>query len=152
MGGAGDHAPIRAQRILETALYAPDLQVAERFYTSVFGLEIITRFPPRGIALRCGADALLIFDAAHTRIAGGPIPHHGGDGAGHMAFLASPESLPRWREQLARLGVAIETEVEWPEGGRSIYVRDPAGNSIELAPPTIWGGLGLRAREGLRPI
>ena len=31
-------------------------------------------------------------------------------------------------------------EVPWPEGGRSIYFRDPAGNSLELAPPTLWGG------------
>lgn len=147
MRDTGDRAPIRATRIFETALYAPDLQVAERFYTSVFGLEMITRFPPRGIALRCGGGALLIFDPAHTRIPGGPIPHHGSDGAGHMAFLASEESLPHWREQLARHGVAIETEVEWPEGGRSLYMRDPAGNSIELAPPTIWGGLGLRVGE-----
>ena len=36
-------------------------------------------------------------------------------------------------------GVDIETEVEWPGGGRSIYVRDPAGNSVELASSTIWG-------------
>ena len=135
---------VRATRIFETALYAADLAAAERFYADVFGLETITRFLPRGIAMRCGAGALLIFDPALTRIPGGPIPHHGADGAGHMAFLAAEESLPRWREQLARHGVSIEAEVDWPEGGRSIYVRDPAGNSVELAPPTIWKGLGLR--------
>jgi catechol 2,3-dioxygenase-like lactoylglutathione lyase family enzyme len=133
---------MNATRVLETALYAPDLDLAERFYTRVFGLETITRFPPRGIALRCGNSALLIFDPAHTRIPGGPIPHHGSDGAGHMAFLAAEDTLPRWREHFAELGVAIETEVDWPEGGRSIYIRDPAGNSVELAPPTIWRGLG----------
>jgi hypothetical protein len=38
--------------------------------------------------------------------------------------------------------VEIEREVDWDEGGTSLYVRDPAGNSVELAPPTIWGGLG----------
>ena len=139
--------PVRATRIFETALYADDLGAAERFYTDVFGLETITRFLPRGIAMRCGAGALLIFDPALTRVPGGPIPHHGGEGAGHMAFLASDESVPQWRAQLARQGVSIEAEVEWPEGGRSIYVRDPAGNSIELAPPTIWKGLGLRGPD-----
>jgi hypothetical protein len=29
--------------------------------------------------------------------------------------------------------------VRWPRGGRSLYVRDPGGNSIELASPRIWG-------------
>ncbi|MDQ3546548.1 MAG: glyoxalase/bleomycin resistance/extradiol dioxygenase family protein, partial [Verrucomicrobiota bacterium] len=43
-----------------------------------------------------------------------------------------------WRERLQEAGVAIESEVEWPEGGRSLYFRDPAGNSVELAPPTLW--------------
>jgi catechol 2,3-dioxygenase-like lactoylglutathione lyase family enzyme len=143
-----DDAAIHATRILETALYAPDLVEAERFYTTVFGLEVITRFLPRGIALRCGAGALLIFDPAETGVPGGPIPHHGAEGPGQMAFLTSPESLPRWREQLARHRVAIESEVDWPEGGRSIYLRDPAGNSIELAPPTIWRGLGSRRTDG----
>ena len=145
MTDPGDRAPMRADRILETALYAPDLGAAERFYAEVFGLETITRFLPRGIAMRCGNGALLIFDPAHTRVPGGPIPDHGGDGAGHVAFLATDESLPHWRARLARSGVAIESEVEWPEGGRSLYLRDPAGNSIELAPPTIWSGLGMRS-------
>ena len=41
--------------------------------------------------------------------------------------------------RLTEAGVGIETEFEWPQGGRSIYVRDPAGNSIEFAEPRIWG-------------
>jgi predicted enzyme related to lactoylglutathione lyase len=35
--------------------------------------------------------------------------------------------------------VAIEKIVDWPGGGRSLYFRDPAGNSLELATPRIWG-------------
>jgi catechol 2,3-dioxygenase-like lactoylglutathione lyase family enzyme len=35
--------------------------------------------------------------------------------------------------------VAIEQEMDWPRGGRSFYFRDPAGNSLELATPKIWG-------------
>ena len=26
----------------------------------------------------------------------------------------------------------------WPNGARSIYVRDPAGNSLEFAEPALW--------------
>jgi len=29
-------------------------------------------------------------------------------------------------------------DFEWPQGGRSIYFRDPAGNSLEFAEPRIW--------------
>ncbi len=34
---------------------------------------------------------------------------------------------------------SIESEFEWPQGGHSIYIRDPSGNSIEFAEPRIWG-------------
>jgi hypothetical protein len=36
------------------------------------------------------------------------------------------------------LGVAIEQEVDWPRGGKSLYFRDPAGNSVELLTPGVW--------------
>lgn len=34
---------------------------------------------------------------------------------------------------------AIEADFFWPNGARSIYFRDPSGNSIEFAEPSIWG-------------
>ncbi len=46
--------------------------------------------------------------------------------------------FPAWKDRLSALGVAIEAEVAWPGGGRSIYIRDPAGNSVELVTPQIW--------------
>jgi hypothetical protein len=36
----------------------------------------------------------------------------------------------------------IEKEFGWPRGGRSIYFRDPAGNSVELVTPGLWGSPG----------
>ena len=36
-------------------------------------------------------------------------------------------------------GVSIEKEVEWPKGGKSLYFRDPTGNSVELVTPGVWG-------------
>ena len=35
-------------------------------------------------------------------------------------------------------GVAIESETTWPSGLRSLYFRDPAGNSLECASPSLW--------------
>ena len=131
--------PVRG--VLEFGLYGPDLAALERFYTTVFGLEPITRAPGRLVALRCGHATVLLFDPSVTRVPGS-IPEHGSAGAGHIAFIIEDEERAAWREHLTRCGIAIEKEIAWEDGGASIYVRDPAGNSVELAPPTIWGGLG----------
>ena len=34
--------------------------------------------------------------------------------------------------------VEVESDYAWPGGGRSLYLRDPAGNSVELGTPAIW--------------
>lgn len=130
--------------VLETCLYASDLDAAERFYHGVLGLEVDSREAGRHVFFRCGAAMFLMFDPVHTIEPAPPgrrllVPPHGAIGPGHVAFRVSQERLPEWRDRLRSAGVDIETEVEWPGGGRSIYVRDPAGNSVELASSTIWG-------------
>ena len=74
-----------------------------------------------------------------TTVAGTAMPLHGTQGAGHVAFAVKEADLGDWRTRLGQLGVPIEAEIAWPEGGHSIYVRDPAGNSVEFATPRIWG-------------
>ena len=130
---------MQPSRIFETALYAEDLAAAERFYHEALGLEVIARSELL-VAFRCGDGALLIFDPRKSAAPGRDVPSHGALGAGHIAFAAKPEDLEAWRKQLRHAQIPIEGEVDWPEGGRSIYFRDPAGNVVELAPPTIWGG------------
>ena len=130
---------MRPTRIFETVLYAEDLAAAERFYRDAIGLEVIGR-GDLCVVFRCGGGVLLIFDPRKSAALGRDVPAHGTSGAGHVAFAAKPEELEAWREQLRQSGISIEQEVDWPEGGRSIYFRDPAGNVVELAPPTIWGG------------
>lgn len=130
-------------RILETALYAPDLDAAERFYGGVLGLERIRREGDRHVFYRCGAGVLLVFNPAETMRPPAPgklpVPPHGMSGEGHVCFAAGGSALEDWRRRLQAAGVAVESEVDWPQGGRSIYVRDPAGNSVEFAEPRIWG-------------
>jgi hypothetical protein len=48
-------------------------------------------------------------------------------------------ALEIWRARFAERGIVVEADVQWPGGGRSLYVRDPAGNSVELAAATLWG-------------
>ena len=130
--------------ILETCICSLDLDGAERFYTAVFGLEVISRLRGRHVFFRCGHGAFLVFNPKQTStvittIAGTAIPLHGTEGPGHVAFAVKEADLDAWRARLAQVGVPIEAEIAWPEGGHSIYVRDPAGNSIELATPKLWG-------------
>src|SRR5687768_12824802 len=113
--------------IFETVLYAEDLAAAERFYHEVLGLELLGR-GDLVLSFRCGGGVLLVFDPRRSGVPGRDVPSHGTTGVGHVAFAAKPEDLPAWREQFRQAGVAIEQEIEWDEGGRSLYFRDPAGN------------------------
>ena len=130
--------------VLETCLYARDLDAMERFYAGVLELPVFAREPERHVFFRCGAGMLLVFDPERTassagQVGGVPVPSHGTHGAGHVCFRIADVELPRWRDRLRSEGITIEAEIEWPRGGASLYVRDPAGNSVELAPGRIWG-------------
>lgn len=128
---------------LESALYADDLAAAEDFYGRMLGLPVIARQPSRHVFFAVGQSVLLIFDPAATE--GGPkpgarlpVPAHGARGPGHYCFRVRDEDLEAWRRLLEGAGVSIEADFTWPGGARSIYVRDPAGNSIEFAALELW--------------
>ena len=128
---------------LESALYAPDLDAAEAFYGGTLGLPVVTRQAGRHVFFRVGASILLIFNPAATAKgpppdARLPVPGHGATGPGHYCFAVARDDLDRWRAYLEGEAVAIEADFHWPNGARSIYVRDPAGNSVEFAEPALW--------------
>jgi catechol 2,3-dioxygenase-like lactoylglutathione lyase family enzyme len=125
--------------VLETSLYARDLDRAESFYSTVLGLERHSREADRHLFLRCGQGMLLIFNPDATSREDGLLPPHGATGPGHVAFAVADDELDSWTAELEQRGVAIEARIDWPRGGRSVYFRDPAGNSLELATRGIWG-------------
>ena len=129
--------------ILETVLYAEDLDGAEAFYREVLGMEPFTKARGRHLFYRCGNQVLLIFNPQATNVPPAPgalpVPPHGAQGAGHLCFRASAAEIDAWCVKLAAQGITIEADFEWPGGGRSIYFRDPAGNCLEIAEPRIWG-------------
>lgn len=129
------------QAVLETALYADDLDAAAAFYTDVFGLEEVLRVPGRHVFFGIGPGMLLIFnpDATEKEPEGLPVPTHGARGPGHMCFRVPGPELDDWVAHLRGKGVEIEADFHWPNGARSVYLRDPAGNSVELAEPKLWG-------------
>lgn len=129
-------------QVLEAALYVEDLDQATAFYGGVLGLEEIARQKNRHVFFRCGMTIVLVFRAAETRKPAGPgglpVPAHGATGAGHLCFAVEGAALDAWHLRLEQAGVPIEADFLWPNGARSIYFRDPGGNSIELAEPRLW--------------
>ncbi|MEZ5844540.1 MAG: VOC family protein [Hyphomicrobiaceae bacterium] len=135
--------PRASPSVLETALYARDLVAAERFWRDAMGLEPYQVKPGRHVFYRLESQMLLIFNpdvTSETPRPGAPqVPPHGTQGEGHVCFAACADEMDAWRHRLAAAGVDIEADLTWPGGGRSLYFRDPAGNSIEIAEPRIWG-------------
>lgn len=127
------------ERVYETVIYAEDVQTAASFYVDALGLRLVEepdellasfRLPDRGL--------LLVFDPRVAAQPGRMVPSHGTTGAGHVAFAVGRGSLDDWAERLGERGIEIEQAVDWDAGGRSLYLRDPAGNSVELVDRDIW--------------
>ena len=126
-------------KILETVLYAENLEECHEFYTRVLGLEVILFDPERDIFLKCDGGVLIIFRASKTVVADAGVPPHGTSGVGHMAFAATDQEIDEWKLKFLENGVEVIQEVTWKNGARSIYFRDPADNVLEFATPRLWG-------------
>ena len=128
--------------VLETALYVADLERSKRFYENLFDLE--TLYADERLCALNVADrqVLLLFlkgaSNAPMSSQGGTIPAHDGDGNLHVAFSISETELEAWKMRLGENDVAIESEVNWSRGGRSVYFRDPDKHLIELVTPGLW--------------
>ncbi len=129
---------MKPESVLETVLYAEDLDACRDFYVDVLGLELVSDMRPLSLAFRIGPGAvLLVFDPRESRAAGRVVPSHGADGVGHVAFRIRDADHDAWLARFADADVEVEQEHVW-KAGRSIYVRDPASNSIELITEDIW--------------
>ena len=130
---------MKIKAVVETAIYVDDLQAAESFYRTILGLPVIGKEPGRHVFFQVGEASVLLAFLAEATLKGDQFPPHGASGPGHFALGIAAEDLDGWRKLLQGHGVSIEKEVEWPRGGRSLYFRDPAGNSVELVTPGVWG-------------
>jgi catechol 2,3-dioxygenase-like lactoylglutathione lyase family enzyme len=122
--------------VLETCLYTPDLEAAKAFYQGILGLSLFAEQPGRHLFFRAGPGVFLLFNPEATQQET-VLPPHGARGSAHVCFRVPEEELPYWAEKLKAHGFQV-TWAEW-KAGRSIYVRDPADNLVELAPAAIWG-------------
>lgn len=126
--------------VYETVLYGSDLRALAEFYTDVVGLRPIDAGLPDLLAAFRVPDGsvLLLFDPARSAEAGREAPPHGPRGAGHVAFRTRTGEIDDWLAHLADARLAVERIVEWRPGLVSIYVRDPAGNSVEFTNGELW--------------
>lgn len=130
---------MKIQGVIETAIYVLDLEETETFYRTILGLTVIAKEAGRHVFFQVGASSVLLAFIADATLKGDHLPSHGSRGPGHFALGIEAGELDVWRQKLQESGVAIEQEVEWPRGGKSLYFRDPAGNSVELITPGVWG-------------
>ena len=135
-------AVLQVGGVLETSLYVADLDRSRAFYTRVFAFETFlhdARMCALGIP---GRHVLLLFrHGASVRPSptrGGTVPAHDGRGRLHLCFSIRSGDLAAWETHLARHDVVVESRVNWPRGGTSVYFRDPDEHSLELATPGLW--------------
>jgi catechol 2,3-dioxygenase-like lactoylglutathione lyase family enzyme len=134
--------PPSVTRILETSLYVRSLATSRSFYGKLFSFPILLEDERMCAMAIPGKQVLLLFRrAGSVRPAVTPfglIPPHGGVGTLHLCFSIGREDLERWRDHLTACGVQIESRLDWPKGGSSLYFRDPDHHSIELATSGLW--------------
>ena len=132
----------RINGVVETCLYSDDLPRSVRFYSDELGLRLLESGERLCVLSVADKHVLLLFRSGETLepipTPGGMIPPHGAVGQMHVAFAVSKEDFGAWEKHLIARGIAIESKVNWPTGGQSLYFRDPDNHLVELATPGLW--------------
>ena len=128
--------------VVETTISVEDVARSAEFYRRLFGFESQVceeRFCAFTIV---PGQLLLIFKRGGTLepviLPGGTIPPHDGQGKMHFALGIPADDFNAWLGRLRSFGIDVESVVEWPRGGKSIYFRDPDQHCVELLTPGVW--------------
>ena len=112
--------------IAELTLEVCDIQMLERFYVDVLGLDVLSRQDDR-VWLACGERTRLGLWLPGEKEYGDQGGRHV-----HFAFSAVPGCLDELRGRLEAHGVEHRGPVEHDGGDRSLYLEDPEGNVVEV--------------------
>ncbi|MFO6464133.1 VOC family protein [Jannaschia sp. KMU-145] len=129
-------APVRVEALDHLVLTVADTDATARWYAATLGMDVETFHPADGstrTALRFGRQKINLHQ---TGAEFEPKARVAQAGSADLCFL-SRNSLEAWADHLRARGVAVEagpvarTGAEGPI--RSLYIRDPDGNLIEIA-------------------
>lgn len=128
--------------LVETCLYVTDVAASTAFYQRVFGFEAIISNERICSLIVAPGQVLILFKRGATLnpipMGESFIPPHDGDGEQHFAFGVPRESFEDWKSYLESLNIEIESTIDWPAGGVSLYFRDPDRLVVELVTPGLW--------------
>lgn len=112
-------------------LKVSNLERALKFYTEVFGFDLITRYGTQAAFISAGGYHHHI--GLNTwESAGGPPPPQGTTGLYHLAILyPTRKELARALKRLADYGVSIDGAADHGVS-EAIYLHDPDYNGIEI--------------------
>jgi catechol 2,3-dioxygenase-like lactoylglutathione lyase family enzyme len=114
--------------ISETVLYVDNMHRSVAFYHRLFGFSVMTS-SGRLSALRVAPFQVLLI--ARKGATANPNIFPSG--------TVPSGQLNEWRTTLKLHSVEVESEIDWPTGGQSLYFRDPDQHCIELK-TSDWNG------------
>ena len=139
---------VQPKRVGHLVINVKDLDTSTKFYTEVLGFEVAVQRPGASTFLTCGKihHDLALFKAADDAE---PIKE-GALGLNHMALQVEDfDMLTQYYNKLQDEGVEMRTTDH--SMTKSIYIKDPDGNGIELfcnSFETAEEGLKEMRREG----
>jgi len=123
---------MKLERLDHFGLEVADLARAEKFYTEVLGLGVVTHLGDQ-VLLDCGGQNLALFGVARAPLSSAErvtrISHP--LGRGHHAFRVSRADFDAARERLTAAGVETARPIDWGDHD-CMYFLDPDGNLLEI--------------------
>jgi glyoxylase I family protein len=128
--------PFAVAGLDHVVLLVDDMALAQRFYRDVVGCTVENVLPQYGMAqLRAGVSLIDLVDISTEKGSWARPDVAGGRNVDHVALDTGDWDEAAMRAWLAANNVAIEEEgIRTGAKGDdlSFYIRDPAGNQIEL--------------------
>lgn len=111
--------------IRHIALKVKDLPLMRRFYMDLLGFHVEWEPDPQNLYLSSGTDNLALHQVSED-LQGGSLDHMG-------IIVQKPEDVDDWAEYLKSNNVALLQEPKTHrDGARSIYLKDPEKNVIQI--------------------
>jgi len=123
---------MRLERLDHFGIEVSELARAERFYTEVLGLRVVSHLGDQ-VLLECGEQNVALFRVARKPLEALERQHlieHPLD-RGHHAFRVSLADFAMASERLAAAGVESTRPIDWGDHD-CLYFLDPDGNLLEI--------------------